>query len=170
MAKTVNYTPEQVKEMLSAYDPKADQKTRDSVVLALAERFGRHIRSIRAKLVAEKVYVKAAKVSNVTDKPAMKKDAMAEKLAETMGIFLNTESVAKMNKQDIDNIQTEVERLQKEISDRDKVAEFAGFDYISEATNMAEFAEAEGIVNKVFEKDIENAESENKPVADETTE
>lgn len=137
--KVANYTDSQVKEMVDTYTAETTQAGRDRVVDALAASMGKHVRSIRAKLVSLKVYQKVVKASTVTGKPAIKKDQMAENLAELMGIFLNTESVAKMNKTDIRNIGDEVERLQKQIADFEAVAEFAEFDFITESENMAEF-------------------------------
>ena len=55
--KTVNYTPEQTAEMVAAYT--ADKS--EATVKMLAEKFGKTVRSVVAKLAREQVYVGKAK-------------------------------------------------------------------------------------------------------------
>ena len=58
----VNYTDEMVARLREVYDPSADEDAREIQILALSEELGKNIRSIRAKLTREGVYVaKAAK-------------------------------------------------------------------------------------------------------------
>ena len=110
MPTVPNYTDAQVKTMHEKYDPTASQEVRDAVVDALAIEFGKNKRSIRSKLVNEKIFVKKASVSKVTGGEAMKKDAMASNLVAVSGVNTdsegkethpNAESIAKMNKTDI---------------------------------------------------------------------
>lgn len=63
MAKTVNYTEEQVKALVGAYDNAGSQDSRDEVVAEFAEKFGKSIASIRAKLSREGVYVKRERMT-----------------------------------------------------------------------------------------------------------
>ena len=58
MSKTVNYTAEQVKTLVSAYKAANSQESRDSVVNSFANDLGKSVASIRAKLSREGVYVK----------------------------------------------------------------------------------------------------------------
>lgn len=58
MSKTVNYTAEQVKTLVSAYTAADSQESRDSVVASFAATFGKSVASIRAKLSREGVYIK----------------------------------------------------------------------------------------------------------------
>lgn len=57
--KTVNYTEEMTNELVGAYTQAASNDERNEVVTEMAEKFGKTVASIRAKLVREKVYVKA---------------------------------------------------------------------------------------------------------------
>ena len=56
--KTPNYTDEMVKEMVSVYGAATDADSRSKAVAMLADKFGKSVASIRAKLTREKVYVK----------------------------------------------------------------------------------------------------------------
>lgn len=117
--KTENYTAAQVQIMRDRYNPEASQEARDLVVKELADEFGKGIRSIRSKLVNEKLYVKKAAVSKVTGGEAAKKDEMSEKLVSLVGAVmvgdkekrLNADSVAKMNKTDIQIFSTLITSL-----------------------------------------------------------
>lgn len=67
-----NYTSEQVEELVSAYQAEQDQAGRDRVVRDYADLFGKSVRSIRAKLAREGVYIskKAAASANKREKKA----------------------------------------------------------------------------------------------------
>ena len=104
MTKTANYTDAQIAIMTERYTAETTEEGRKRVVLELADEFGKSDRSIRSKLVSLKVYQKKATISKVTGGEAMKKDAMAQKLADVTGLNLNVESVAKMNKTDIQKL------------------------------------------------------------------
>ena len=58
MAKTVNYTPEMTAKLVEAYTAAGSDAARKGVVADFAGEFGKGTKSIVAKLVAEKVYVK----------------------------------------------------------------------------------------------------------------
>lgn len=124
MSKTavvLNYTPEQVSFMKATYKPAASQVERDAAVMAIMEKVGKNIQSVRSKLVNMKVYVKATTVSSVTGGVAAKKDAMAETLVNVAGVNVdsegkesrpNADSIAKMNKTDIQFFTTKILDLQ----------------------------------------------------------
>ncbi len=99
MSKVINYTPEQVQTMRAQYQGANTDNERKIVCKSLANEFGKDIRSIRAKLVRENVYIAVTKVSGVTGEIAAKKDALAEKLNAVTG--LNLVSMEKANKTDI---------------------------------------------------------------------
>ena len=79
--KTVNYTPEQTVELVTAYQAAPTAET----VSAFAEKLGKTTRSIVAKLSREGVYKKKEYVGKTGEKP-VKKDALADKLAELAGL------------------------------------------------------------------------------------
>lgn len=85
--KVANYTDEQTAELKAAYVAIADQsqETRDALVKAFAEKFGKTARSIVAKLTREKVYVaKAYKTKN--GETPVKKDAYAEAIGKVLNL------------------------------------------------------------------------------------
>ena len=79
--KTVNYTPEQTAELVNAYQAAPTAET----VSAFAEKLGKTTRSIVAKLSREGVYKKKEYLGKTGEKP-VKKDALADKLAELAGL------------------------------------------------------------------------------------
>ena len=79
--KTVNYTPEQTAELVAAYVADATETT----VATFAEKFGKTTRSIVAKLSREGVYKKKEYTGKTGEKP-VKKDQLADKLAELAGL------------------------------------------------------------------------------------
>lgn len=84
--KTANvYTDEVVAEMVEAYTAAETQEARDGVVAEFAERVGKTVASVRAKLVRENVYIKKER----TDKTGAKvitKDQMVTNLEAKMGL------------------------------------------------------------------------------------
>ena len=101
MAKTVNYTPEMTAAIVEAYVAVADasEDERNVVVESLAVKYDKSVRSIRAKLSRENVYVAKKPVSKVTgDKPA-KKEELAAMLATVTNLPLV--SAEKLNKTDL---------------------------------------------------------------------
>jgi len=92
--KAVNYTAEQTAAMIAAYvaAPNAD------TVATLAETFGKTVKSVVAKLSREKVYVAKTYVSKTGEAP-VKKDSLADKLAEIVGLTeAEADSLTKANK------------------------------------------------------------------------
>ena len=115
MAKTENYTDEQTAAIVSAYKAAGTDlteegyKARDAVVAELASEYGKEIRSIRSKLVNEQVYIPKQAKSKVTGDVPEKKDVIAQRIVDAVGIVeigdrkvsLNADSLAKANKGDL---------------------------------------------------------------------
>lgn len=92
--KTVNYTNEQTTELVSAYVANPTQET----VTMFAEKFGKSVRSIVAKLSREKVYVAKTYETKNGEKP-VKKDSMADAIGAVLKLTeAETESLTKANK------------------------------------------------------------------------
>jgi len=102
MAKVANYSAELTATIVSAYTDAgngvtdADYATRKEIVKNLAKTHQKSEQSIISKLVREKredgtnVYISAKPANSaVTGKPAMKKDAMVEKLRNVSGLELS---------------------------------------------------------------------------------
>ena len=90
-AKTVNYTPEQTAQLVNAY------KAGESVE-SIAYTMGKSVRSIVAKLVREKVYVKKEYKTKSGEK-VVKKDAHADAIGAILKMPENDiESLTKANK------------------------------------------------------------------------
>ena len=128
--KPVNYTADMVATMREMYGNCGTELTevahdaRAAVVDELAELFKKEKRSIRSKLVNEKVYIARAKVSSVTNRKPEKKDVMAVELVTAAGdtsavseLSLNSTSVEKMNKTEIDIITAQFNALHAEIGE-----------------------------------------------------
>ena len=93
-AKTVNYTSEQTAEMVSAYAANPTQET----VVFFAEKFGKTVRSVVAKLSREKVYVAKTYVSKTGD-AVVKKDETADAIGAVLKMTeAEVTSLAKANK------------------------------------------------------------------------
>jgi hypothetical protein len=91
---TVNYTPAQTAEMVAAYvaAPSAD------TVALFAEKFGKGIKSIVAKLSREGVYV-AKEYKGKNGETPVKKDAHADAIGKILNLTEpETESLTKANK------------------------------------------------------------------------
>ena len=88
---TVNYTPEQTAQMVADYA--AGMSTAQ-----LAEKMGKTVRSIVAKLSREKVYQKKEYVTKTGEK-AVKKDAHADAIGAVLKLTeAEIESLTKANK------------------------------------------------------------------------
>jgi hypothetical protein len=93
-AKTVNYTPEQTAELKAAYvaSPNAD------TVALFAEKFGKTVKSVVAKLSREGVYKAKEYVSKTGEKP-VKKDTHADAIGAVLKMTeAEIESLTKANK------------------------------------------------------------------------
>mgnify|MGYP005636507011 CR=1 FL=1 len=89
--KTINYTPEQTAQMVADY-------SNGTTVEAIAEKMGKTVRSVVAKLSREKVYVAKTYVSK-TGAPVVKKDAHADAIGAILRLPENDiESLTKANK------------------------------------------------------------------------
>jgi hypothetical protein len=96
-AKTLNYTPEQTATMLADY-------AEGMSTVALAEKMGKTVRSIVAKLSREGVYQKKEYVSKTGAKP-VKKDAHADAIGAVLKLTeAETESLTKANKTALEKI------------------------------------------------------------------
>ena len=102
--KAVNYSPEQVQEMETRYTKATDQKTREKVVVGLAEKFGKSKRSIISKMSREGFYVPKVVVSKVTGEKPAKKEDLAIELRKVSGLPMV--SAEKLNKTDIQDLIT----------------------------------------------------------------
>ena len=92
--KTVNYTADQTAEMVAAYVANPTKET----VAEFAEKFGKSVRSVVAKLSREGCYKKAEYVSKAGEKP-VKKDSMADAIGAVLQLTeAETDSLAKANK------------------------------------------------------------------------
>ena len=90
-AKTVNYTPEQNQAILAAY-------AEGSTVETIAEKMGKSVRSIVAKLSREGVY-KKKEYKTKNGEAVVKKDAHADAIGAILGLPENdVESLTKANK------------------------------------------------------------------------
>lgn len=87
----VNYTPEQTVAMVADYQAGMTAE-------AIAEKMGKTLRSVVAKLSREKVYQKKAYTTK-TGEPAVKKDAVADAIGAVLQLTESeTESLTKANK------------------------------------------------------------------------
>ena len=92
--KTVTYTQEQTAELRDAYLADSSQATVD----AFAEKFGKSVRSIVAKLSREGIYKKKEYVSKTGEKP-VKKEEMADEFQTIFGLTESeADSITKANK------------------------------------------------------------------------
>ena len=92
-AKTA-YTVEQTLELVAAYQAQPTQET----VSQFAEKFGKTVKSVIAKLSREGVYQKKEYVSKAGTKPE-KKDSVADAIGSILGLSEGEiESLAKANK------------------------------------------------------------------------
>ena len=95
VAETTNYTDEMVEQMVSRYTADPTRATVD----ALAEEFGKSVRSIIAKLSREGVYV-AQQRTTKTGEPVVRKADLVAMLEEQFQVELP--SLVKASKQDLE--------------------------------------------------------------------
>lgn len=79
------YTPVMVEKMREVYRPDSTESERETQIAALAEEFGLPAKSIRAKLVNLKLYVKKAYKTKTGGKPETKEDIVTE-IATILGV------------------------------------------------------------------------------------
>jgi hypothetical protein len=93
---TVNYTETQTAELVNAYK----LAPTDETVKAFAEKFGKSIKSIAAKLVSEKVYVPRAAASAASKSPTK-----AQRLAKiATALNISSETLASLDKGSVESI------------------------------------------------------------------
>jgi len=83
--KAPNYTDEQTKEIVDAYVQGTNDEERAEILENLSAKTGRNVKSIRAKLVREKVYVAKtykAKTGNKTET----KETIVTSIATVLGV------------------------------------------------------------------------------------
>ena len=92
-----NYTKEQEASMIAEYKMNPTRATVD----VIAEDLGKSVKSVIAKLVTLKVYVKAVKTTK-TGKPVIRKTALVEKINSHFGFEMP--SLVKATKDDLQNM------------------------------------------------------------------
>lgn len=96
-AKTVNYTPEQTLQLVADYQAGTTPE-------AIAEKLGKTVRSVVAKLSREGVY-KAKTYVSKTGAPVVKKDAHADAIGAILKMTESEiESLTKANKTALEKI------------------------------------------------------------------
>lgn len=93
--KTPNYTDAQASELVEAYSAATNEGERETVVATFSEKFGKNVKSIRAKLVREGVYVKKTYKAKTGETPE-RKAAIVSDIARTLGV--NAEVVESLEK------------------------------------------------------------------------
>ena len=97
---SVNYTEEQVKHMVEAYQAKPDRSTVD----ALADELNKSVKSIIGKLSREGVYKKTVYKTKTGEDPVTKKE-LVEELAGILDISANSiVGLEKSPKADLKNL------------------------------------------------------------------
>ena len=92
-----NYTKEMEASMMAEYKMNPTRATVD----VIAEDLGKSVKSVIAKLVTLKVYVKAVKTTK-TGKPVIRKTALVEKINAHFGFEMP--SLVKATKADLQNM------------------------------------------------------------------
>jgi len=116
MAKPANYTEEMTSAIVDAYIAVASdtEAVRNATVKTLAARYGKSVRSIRAKLSRENVYVAMKPVSK-DGTPAVRKDTLAGILSVVSGVTLV--SAEKLNKSDLKALIGAFEGLREQVEE-----------------------------------------------------
>lgn len=86
--KNVNYTDEMTTDIVEAYNDAETDAERETVVQELAEKHGRTVRSIRAKLVREGVYIAKTYKNKNGKKPETKEDIVTA-IAKVMNVTVD---------------------------------------------------------------------------------
>lgn len=103
--KTVNYTPEMTAELVEAYKASPNEAT----VKAFAEKFGKTVKSVVAKLSREGVYVRKEYVNKRGEKPVAKSALVARLAALTGETEDNLGSLEKATKHALEVLVRELE-------------------------------------------------------------
>ena len=118
--KTPNYTEAQTSELVEAYEAAQDEESRAQVVERFADEFGKTVRSIRAKLVREGVYIAKTYKGKTGEKPETK-EAIVEDIARTMGVDAESKlgGLQKANKQTLSLLRKTLLITQSELLNSD---------------------------------------------------
>jgi hypothetical protein len=96
--KTENYTAEMTTDLVEAYTKAETSEARLAVVAFYAEKLGKTVNSVRAKLTREKVYIAKVYTNKKGEKP-VKKDAIVTAIAGKIGMTVEAcDSLEKVNK------------------------------------------------------------------------
>lgn len=116
MAKPANYTAETTAAIVEAYIAVSGESetVRNATVDTLAAKYGKSVRSIRAKLSRENVYIAKKPVSK-DGTVAVRKDVLAGLLSISAGVTLV--SAEKLNKSDLKALIGAFEGLREQIED-----------------------------------------------------
>lgn len=87
--KAPNYTDEMVARMHEVYVPEDSEESREAAIVQLAEEFGKNVKSIRAKLVREGLYVKKEYKTKAGGK-AETKETIVQGIADILGVDADT--------------------------------------------------------------------------------
>jgi len=109
--KAKNYTDAQASELVAAYEACESEETRTACVADFAEKFGKKVGSIRAKLVSEGVYVAKTYKTKKGIKPESKALIVSD-IARFLGVSSETvESLEKANKAALNLVRGTLSRL-----------------------------------------------------------
>ena len=100
-SKAVNYTAQNVEQIVSTYQLCASDESRKIAVANLAKELGKTVRSIIAKLSREGVYVSPQKATK-TGAAVIRKEAIVADIASHIGVdFESIKSLGKATKADL---------------------------------------------------------------------
>jgi hypothetical protein len=103
-AKTTNYTPEQTTELVKAYSAADTQESREEVIEKFAQKFGKGVRSIVAKLSREEVYIKKT-VETKGKREGKNKDDLAQAIGAVLKLSEGeVDSLTKANLTALDKV------------------------------------------------------------------
>ena len=114
MAKAPNYTEEVTNELVSGYIAVAGESedVRNAFVAEAAAKYGKSVRSIRAKLSRENVYIAKTPVAK-DGSPVVRKEQLVRDLAVAVG--QDVDSAINMTKRDLKNVIAVIWALREEI-------------------------------------------------------
>lgn len=115
--KAPNYTKEQTAEMVERYEGCETEAERMAEVEKIAEDFGKTVRSVRQKLVRERVYVAKVYQTKTGNKPESKARIVSD-IARTLGVAEESvESLGKANKTTLALIRGTLDRAKDYVPD-----------------------------------------------------
>ena len=87
--KAPNYTEEMVTRLHEVYLPEDSEEAREAAIVQLAEEFGKNVKSVRAKLTREGIYVKKEYKTKSGGK-AETKETIVQGIADLLGVDADT--------------------------------------------------------------------------------